>query len=418
MAVANASDNGPVVWGHEEEGGHLALEVPFTTPNRERIEVVSVFRYTDSRVAARDLMFREWQASLPDRVDVLRVPMVWMRTESDDRAWERRRQHRRVLLAARLLGVEVRVHTALLQSPNSARQDLGNEDRIRAFLAAQDIELPSFEASASSPVFRALWWEGSTLSAAMQTARSNQGEPGGVPWLLINGRNVTSSQLAGGAAEAFRTANRLIRETLESGPPYHLGPTNIPELIDWLERWPGLHLTNVKTGRFKGVYNPWRRELWSLDEAGQVKSVARELEGEAAYWKWQGIDGRESNYAMNWRAGHYYTPREPHVRHGAFLFTDWLSGGQIVELSFKQQPTGLSFAPDGKVEARSSEGVVRGSWWLESAALHVSLGEYGIGSWPWREAARQAGFEAPPESITPWGSDSTQVAMNVEDGSR
>ena len=152
----------------------------------------------------------------------------------------------------------------------------------------------------------------------------------------------------------------------------------------------------------RGVYNPWRRELWSLNDAGEVRSVAREVEGEEAFWKWRDKDSNRTSYAMNWRAGFYYAPREPRVRHGAFLLADWLSGGQVVELAFKHHPVGLSFAPEGRVEARSEEGAVQGSWWLEAAALHVSLGEYGIASWPWREAARQVGFEVPPGSITPW----------------
>ena len=98
------------------------------------------------------------------------------------------------------------------------------------------------------------------------------------------------------------------------------------------------------------------------------------------------------------------------MRHGAFLLADWLSGGQVVELGFKRRPVGLSFAPDGRVEARSEEGAVQGSWWLEAAALHVSLGEYGIASWPWREAARQVGFDVPPGSLAPWRTELAERA--------
>ena len=410
--VAHASEDGPATWGYEETGGHLALEVPFTTPNRERIEVVSAYRYADPRVMAHDSMFREWRSSLPGTVDIVRVPIVWMRTESNAPSWKRRGQHRRVLLAARLLGLEDKVHTALLGFIAREPQALGDESSTRAFLVAHGMELSSYEAIAGSPALGALWWEGSTLSAAMQSARSGSDDTGGVPWLLVNGRDVTSSQLAGSAAAAFRTANRLIREAMESGPPYHHGATNIPELIDELEKWAGLHLTNVSGGRFKGVYNPWRRELWALDESGELRSVAREVEGEDAFWKWRAVKGPGTSYAMNWRAENYYAPREPKVRHGAFQFADWLSGGQVVELSFKQQPTGLSFAPNGKVEALSAQGPVRGSWWLEAANLHVSLGEYGIGSWSWTEAARQAGFEVSPASVTPWSRGATQFAVH------
>ena len=417
-ALADTSGKEPVTWGHEEKGGHLSLEVPFTTPDRERIEVVSAYRYMDPLLGARDAKMRAWQTSLPEAVDILRVPLVWIGAESDSLTSRHRREHRHVLLAARILGVEESVHADLVETLNHAPHSLGSEARAQRFLSEYGIDVPAYEAALNSPALRGMWWEGSTLSAELQSAVSEAGGLGGVPWLLINGRHVTSPLHAGSAVAAFRVANRLIRETIESGPPYHRGPTNIPELIEILERWPGVHLTNVRTGRFRGVYNPWRRELWSLDQAGDVRAVAREAQGEDAFWEWRPVGGHETSFAMNWRAGFYYAPREPLVRHGAFLFADWLSGEQVVELTFKEQPTGLSFASNGRVEARSAQGSVQGSWWLETAALHVSLGEYGIDSWPWREAALQTGFEVPPESIAPWNPSPSRIAMHGDRGTQ
>ena len=406
--LAGGPGEGPVTWGNEQEGGHVTLKVPFSTPDRDRIEVVAAFRYTDPRLASREAMMRQWQASLPERVDVLRVPLVWKRGDSEPRSWAHRREHRQILLAARLTGIEDGVHAALVEALNDAPFGLGTKARVRRFLGGHGMDAPAYDALVSSPALRALWWEGSTLSGGLQGTGRDAGEVGGVPWMLVNGRHMTGSRHAGGAAAAFRVANRLIRETMESGPPFHAGPTNIPELIEKLEQWPGEHLTNARTGRFKGVYNPWRRELWSLDDAGEVQALAREVQGEKAFWEWFAIDENETSYAMNWRAGFYYVPLEPRVRHAAFLLVDWLSGGQVVELLFKRSPVGLSFAPDGTVEAQSAAGPVRGTWWLEAAALHVSLGEYGIDSWPWREAAAQVGFEVRPESVAPWRSGSAQ----------
>ena len=34
--------------------------------------------------------------------------------------------------------------------------------------------------------------------------------------------------------------------------------------------------------------------------------------------------------------------------------------------------------------------------------MHVSLGQYGVQSWPWQEAAKHVGFEVPRESLVPW----------------
>ena len=139
---------------------------------------------------------------------------------------------------------------------NEAPYRLGTEERVRRFLAGHGVVDSAYEDAVRSPALRGMWWEGSALSAALQTAVAETEEPGGVPWLLVNGRHVTSSRLAGGAAAAFRVANRLIRESLESGAPFHRGPTDIPELIETLEQWSGEHLMNAESGRFKGRLQP------------------------------------------------------------------------------------------------------------------------------------------------------------------
>ena len=400
--VADELGDGAVAWGHEEEGGALTLEVPFSTPHRDRIEVVAAFRYADRRLRERDAMMRAWQASLPASVELLRVPLVWEREEGDSRSLAHRRAHRNALLAGRFLGVEEEVHSALVKRLHAAPESLGTEALVQSFLVELGIAPSDYEKVTSSPAFEGAWWEASTLGAALRGAETETRELDGMPWLLINGRHVTSSRQSGSAAATLRVANRLVRETLESGPPFHDGPTDIPELIERLEQWSGEHLTNARTGNFRGVYNPWRRELWSFDEAGDLRAVARAVHAQDAFWRWRTPDGRRTGYAMNWRAGFHYAPREPGARHGAFLLADWLSTGRLVELDFKRHPTGLSFGPDGSVEARSGQGPVRGSWWLEAGALHVSLGEYGIDSWPWRRAAAQAGLEVGPESVVPW----------------
>ena len=401
-AFADSPGEGALTWGNEEDGGHLVLEVPFSTPHRERVEVVVAVDYMDPRFGERETMMREWRGSLPDTVDLLRVPVVWKRGEEDAERRVHRHHHRQALLAARILGIEDRVHAALVEALGPAPFDIGTDARVRSLVLGQGAEASAYEAALRSPLLHAREWEGAILSAGLQSATAAPAERGGVPWLLVNGRYVTGSRRAGSAAAAFRVANRLIRETLESGPPFHRGPRDIPELIERLEEWSGEHLVNAAGGRFKGVYNPWRRELWSLNDAGEVRGIARERQGSRRVWEWLDLESGRRVPAMNWRAGFHYAPREPRERHAAFVLADWLSRGQEVELSFKSRPVGLSFAAEGRVEARSAQGPVRGSWWLEAAALHVSLGEYGIASWPWREAARQVGFEAPSVAIAPW----------------
>ena len=238
-AAVLAEGTESVTWGHEEGCAHLSLLVPFTTPDRERVEVVVAYRYTDPHLEASDAMMRVWRASLPDTVDVLRLPLVWMQAGGEPRAREQRRQHRQMLLAARLLGVEERVHAGLVAALPRRAPELGGESGVRRFLDEHGIAVSAYEAALRSPAWEALWWEGAILSAGLQSALSEPEDIKGLPWLLINGRHVTSAGRAGGAAAALRVANRLIREAMASGPPYHHGPANIPELVEMLAQWRG-----------------------------------------------------------------------------------------------------------------------------------------------------------------------------------
>ena len=89
--LADEQGEGPVTWGHEENGGSRTLEVPFSTPRRDRVEIVAAFRYTDRRLRELGAMMRAWQESLPASVELLRVPLVRGREDGDSRLSAHRR---------------------------------------------------------------------------------------------------------------------------------------------------------------------------------------------------------------------------------------------------------------------------------------------------------------------------------------
>ena len=160
------------------------------------------------------------------------------------------------------------------------------------------------------------------------------------------------------------------------------------------------------------MYNHHRQEFWSLGGASGDVIAAYRLKGEGteSHWalQWKKEGRKSPQWASAWRRGRQYEAYRGEdgvpQRYGAFLLTDYLSAPETswVGLPFKGQEAAFTFHADGKVEAASEEGPVFGSWWLEAGELVVSVGEYGVQSWPWREAAAHVGFEVPQRSLTPW----------------
>ena len=231
------------------------------------------------------------------------------------------------------------------------------------------------------------------------------------PAFLIAGRYVVSADAIGDPAEAYRIANRIIRQELEAGRT-HEGPTNDEEFAEWMATREGEIVGRQRFGKslkFRGVYSHARRELWELGGAGEVRRTYRlEGEGHRAYFRTSDT-GAAVRYAHVWRHARQYVAIEGEggpQRYGAFLFADWLSAPETlwVGLPFKGREVAFAFTPDGKVEAHNDKGSVFGSWWLDAGNLNVSFGELGLQSWPWREAAAHVGFEIPEGSVKPWRS--------------
>ena len=413
-----SADDRPFTWGHEAayENRVAVLERPFLTPDPERVEVIWLYWYTGTGFKGTDRSMREWVKSLPDRVDVHRYPLRLLSSRSKAKPymkllWEK---HQQGLYVARLAGREEAVHRALVEgitppmAPYSLPRYGESDEDVRRILAENGVSSADIERFYRSPEVGGLKLLAAQFGYGLSSTGVRQGlSRGGSrvrdPLLLINGRYGVAGHYLDrsgrGWRKAFRVANRLIREELERGRA-HDGPTNDEAFARAFAPRTG---EIVWRQQVKGVFNAWRNEFWMLDDDGEVEHTGRLVgQGDGSTFRLP-LPGHVVHVPL-WRTALQWRSYERQPRYGAFLLTDWLSAPDTlwVGLPFKGREVAFAFMPDGKVEARNDRGSRFGTWWLEAGNLNVSFGEFGIQSWPWREAAAHVGFEVPQRSMTPW----------------
>ena len=138
-----------------------------------------------------------------------------------------------------------------------------------------------------APIVEARVRQASAASWERSLADEAQGADPQRRSLYINGRYTVSASALGDPGEAYRIANRIIRQELDAGRT-HDGPTNDAEFAEWMAPREGEVFGRQRFGRtlkFRGVYSHARRELWELDDAGAVTRAYRLTgEGERAYF--------------------------------------------------------------------------------------------------------------------------------------
>ena len=403
-----------IVWGQEsDDAGRVGvMDPPHFKATPGRVEVIEFLRYTNFTWQRSQPFTDAWRASLPAGVVVHRMP----RGVGGDRRhpyrdhWE---MHQRLFFAAQVLGFEDRVHEKMVTLIGQVGTAVGTREQVVGLAGAVGISPTVLMRWMDSPLVDARVRMASSAAAerslADNAAGARRDRSSLSPALVINGRYVVSAAVIGDPGQAYRVANRIIRQELEAGRA-QAGPTNDEEFTQWMAPREGEMFGRQRFGKtlkFRGVYSHGRRELWELDDAGEVRRAYR-LKGEGDRSYFEASDGGDTvQYAHVWRHARQYVAFEGSggpQRYGAFLLTDYLCDRNTlwVGLPFRGHEAALAFTSDGRVEARKGEEAVFGSWWLEAGTLHVSLGDFGIESWPWKEAAAHVGFEVPESAVTPW----------------
>lgn len=407
-----------VVWGNESGYAQHRpvvgrIDPPYFTQDPNRVEVVALFRYTGGAWAA-ERVTRAWEASLPEDVYVLRMPMGDEFNENSALApyWKAQQE---LFFAGQMLGIEEQVHKGIGEIVDADSRELQYDWQVETLEMNLGLAPGTLNELRGHPTVQERATNASWLSRDSKAATDRPGwnefRAAVYPVLVINGRTAIDGTFMGpkgNPTKLFRVANRMIREALEEGRA-HDGPTNDEELASWLTPRAGEVFSRVKHGERRPgamLYNPDRKEVWGLNKDGTFKyrSPLRG-KGDDAYWQYIHPTKGVQRKHVWMRARQYVSFKNDEgapQRYGAWLFKDWLIASDRVELPFMGTRATFRFWTK-HVEARSGEGEpVQGLWWLEAGDLKLAMKGYPTRSYPWQQAAAHAGFEVPQESLTPW----------------
>jgi len=162
--------------------GYKTLEVPMPTGNAEQVEVLEFFWFGCPHCFAFEPAINKWAASKPDYVDFVReAPPL-------NPSWE---QHSRAFYAAEALQITDGFFDEMFNRIHKDKKPMRNPKRIGQFVESLDlgVDAKSFtKAMSSFAVDTAL---NRSITRAQQAGISS------VPSVLINGKYLTGSSLAG-----------------------------------------------------------------------------------------------------------------------------------------------------------------------------------------------------------------------------
>ena len=167
-----------------------------------------------------DEVMARWKANLPDRVEVVRIPIVnqYRRgKEEEEKAARKREMQLRLMMTARVTGVADEIDRELVDAFDRDPDVLVTRERARKWITAAGVTGGDFEKAWNSErvtrmVERARdqHWVGYRLSRKHGKRRFRH-EP---PILLIDNRTVVARNNTGGSERAFRIANAVIAAKL------------------------------------------------------------------------------------------------------------------------------------------------------------------------------------------------------------
>jgi thiol:disulfide interchange protein DsbA len=172
---------------------YVQLPTPMPVAVAGKIEVIEFFGYWCPHCNDLEPKLEQWVKALPADVNFRRIPVAWQDPHIP---------YQKLFYALEAMGAGNDVHAKVFKAFHEQRLRLDNEAAIGAFAAAIGVD--------KSKLMDAL--KGFTVATKIRTASqqvtSYQIE--GVPTLAINGKFMTSPEMAKGELQALRVADALI----------------------------------------------------------------------------------------------------------------------------------------------------------------------------------------------------------------
>lgn len=177
---------------------YLPVQPPQPTENGDRIEVLELFWYGCPHCYSLEPYLEHWAKKKPDNVEFRRVPAVLGKN------WI---PHARAFYTAKELGIVDEIHGPLFDAIHKQKRNINSEDSLRNFFAEHGVDEDEFTRIYNSDKVQ------DQLKEAFLTGKNYKIT--GVPSVVVNGKYLTGSALAGSNQNLITVINRLIEK--ESG---------------------------------------------------------------------------------------------------------------------------------------------------------------------------------------------------------
>lgn len=177
-----------------EGAQYKTIQPPVATRVPEgKVEVVEVFWYGCPHCYHFEPYLQDWVKNEPKGVEFVRIPGVlnpnWV-------------IQARAYYAAELLGVVEETHVAFFKAVHEQRRRLNDEDSIAKFYAEHGVDEQKFRDAFNSFEVHTRLRQGARLNREYQIT--------GVPAMIVGGKYVVSTSMAGGYPEMLKVVEYLV----------------------------------------------------------------------------------------------------------------------------------------------------------------------------------------------------------------
>lgn len=186
--------------GFEDSWDKIEPAIP--TDSDAKVEVVEFFWYGCPHCYALDPVIEDWKKKLPEGVAFRHVPAAV------NPSWS---PHSYFFYAAEVLGVADKLHGPLFDALHKEKRRLYDKEALIGFAVEHGIDEAEMRKA----------WRSFAVNTKVQRANklAKRYRINGVPNIGVNGKYLTSSQLAGGNQKMMRVLDHLIQAELKGVDP-------------------------------------------------------------------------------------------------------------------------------------------------------------------------------------------------------
>lgn len=180
---------------------YRVLEQPLATRDQDTVEVLEFFWFGCPHCYAFEPAINSWKDSAPEHVNFVRAAPPL------NKGWE---QHSRTFYAAEALGITDGLFDEMFNEIHQKRKPMRDPKKIAKFVESLDLGVSAEKFAKAMDSFAVNTALSRSMSQALQAGIS------GVPSILVNGKYMTGSSLAGGHQGIIDVINELVEQEHEA----------------------------------------------------------------------------------------------------------------------------------------------------------------------------------------------------------